>query len=557
MNSEENTTDDTPPLNGTQGEGGESSTTCMICMEEWTIGSDHRLCCLKCGHLFGRSCIERWIKEKGTQAKCPNCNKAAKKSDLRDLWCKTVKATDTTEVCKLQQLLENERKLRKADAAIAFHTNLRLDMLQKDVDKLKRGIIERDEKIAKLQSVLDRYYRLRAQRLAGNCNDTTEIIDIDRDELELPDHIIDDHIEPKEMKGMFHFADKVEFSSTGGCRSIALCPTSALILVAQPAPRGTHSMFGHFGLRKFSILESSHRDSFIPLHAKIITSIQLRPIGDLILTSSQDKKIRLTSITNNICIQTYQCPFEPTCVAWSAHRDQQFYVGSGNCFVYLYDTRNTSEHIYQTSQRIANTRLLSIAATNGPDTLNGLLVNDSRGCQYLAVSDESEYTAEQIDRSIEHMTSHQLPFDGLMGTVDYDKQSRLALVTTRHSPVSHKNCTHNLIRLKRTEQDEGGDRVECEHVRTFMGGRSAEDLRLSQSRILRHPNLCDSVLVGACDDEARGIKLWDASDNTEYQTIKTDTFIRDMILYTPDNSNNHMLYALSERGLSTYKWDYA
>lgn len=553
MISEEEQSVDAAPHDSSQNEGSESNSTCMICMEEWTIGSDHRLCCLKCGHLFGRSCIERWIKEKGAQAKCPTCNKGAKKSDLRDLWCKTVRANDTTEILQLQQQLDAERKLRKTDSAIIFHNNLRLEMFQKDIDSLKRQVIERDKKILQLQTILDKIYKSRAQKLANN--DVGDACEIDELELEqLAELKSDFQVEPREMKGTFHLAGAQELSNTGGCRSFALCPTSAIILVAQPAPRGTHGMFGNFGLKKFSILEGGHRESFIPLHAKIITSIQLKPIGDLILTSSQDKKIRLTSITNNTCIQSYQCAFEPTCVAWSAHRDSQFYVGSGNCYVSLYDIRNTSECIYQTNRRIANTRLLSIAATNGPDSTNGLLVNDSRGCQYLSVSDESEYASEQIDRSAEHMTSHQLPFDGLMGTVDYDKHSSMALVTTRRSPLG-QNSTHNLIKLKRTQQDDGGDKIECEHVRTFIGGRSGE--LLSQSRILRHPNLCDNVLVGACDDQARGIKLWDASDNTEYQTIKTDIFIRDMILYTPEGSNSHILYALNERGLNIYRWDYA
>lgn len=98
-----------PPEKATQDE----PSTCMICMEEWTIGSEHRVCCLRCGHLFGRSCIERWIKDRGSNAKCPSCNKPTKRRDLVDIWCKSITATDETELIRVQEALEREKKLRK------------------------------------------------------------------------------------------------------------------------------------------------------------------------------------------------------------------------------------------------------------------------------------------------------------------------------------------------------------------------------------------------------------------------------------------------------------
>lgn len=546
----------------TQSDGGETNSTCMICMEEWTIGSEHRLCCLKCGHLFGRSCIERWIKEKGQQAKCPSCNKATKKIDIRDLWCKAIKASDSTELNELHKLLEQERKQRKADSAIIFHQNLRIDLLHTEIGNLKRNLTDSENKISKLQSVINRMNQLMNQKMASTdgCGATGDVSELERSALQNDEVIaIDIDVQPRELKGMFHFAEKVESSSTGGCRSFALCPTSSIILVAQPTPSSSHAanVFGGYGLRKYSTLDTKVRE-FIPLHSKIITSIQLKPIGDLILTSGQDKKVKLTSINNNTCVQSYQTQYEPTCVAWSLHRDQQFYVGSGNCFVTLYDIRNTSDYVYQTHQRVANTRLLSIAPVSSSQqngaALNGLLVNDSKGCQFLEISDSSDYESETIDRGIEHLDRHQMPFDGLMGTVDFHKPTGLSLISTRHSQHS-PNATHNLVRLKQVQDDQTrGKKIDCERVKTFFSNRAE---LLSQSKILKHPTLSDHVLVGACDDSAKGIKLWDASDNTEYQSIRTDVFIRDMIMYTPENTNQHILYTLSEKGMNIYRWDYA
>lgn len=530
---------------------GESNTTCMICMEDWTVGTAHRICCLRCGHLFGRACIERWIKEKGAHAKCPSCNKTAKKADIRDIWCKTVKATDSTDLAELQNQLAYERKLRKTESASLYHFRQRYELASSIVEDLKRDIIARDNKIAKLESVIKKLNKLRQQDVSAD--GTGDQIDLDSIEIESEQMAIETNVQPQEVKGKFHFAEKLESSAAGGCKAFAVCPTSSIILVAQPSPPGTPNVFGNFGLRKYSIFDTNVRE-FIPLHSKIITSIQLKEHGALVLTSSMDKKVKLTNTNNNACIQTYNCSQIPTCVSWSTHRDQQFYVGSGNCYVSLYDLRNTSEFIYQTSQKVANTRLLSLASVSSPGSLNGVLVNDTRGSQFLEISDESSYQSQNIDQSVEHMKNHQLPFDGLMGMVDYHRRTNLALITTRQSQVS-QNATHNLVRFCRKTSEDGSQKIECESVRTFIGGRSPE--LLSQSRILTHPTLDEGVLVGACDDTARGIKIWDASDNTVYQSIRTDVFVRDMICYTPENTNQHLLYALSEKGLSIYKWDWA
>ncbi|ERL93676.1 hypothetical protein D910_10964 [Dendroctonus ponderosae] len=31
----------------------DDGSTCPVCLESWTNCGDHRICCLKCGHLFG------------------------------------------------------------------------------------------------------------------------------------------------------------------------------------------------------------------------------------------------------------------------------------------------------------------------------------------------------------------------------------------------------------------------------------------------------------------------------------------------------------------------
>ena len=60
----------------------EEGSVCTICFEDWSNSGDHRIASLKCGHFFGYSCIDKWLRGSGNA--CPNCNeKNTKKSDYR------------------------------------------------------------------------------------------------------------------------------------------------------------------------------------------------------------------------------------------------------------------------------------------------------------------------------------------------------------------------------------------------------------------------------------------------------------------------------------------
>ena len=43
---------------------------CPICLEPWDSSGEHRICALKCGHLFGLKCLQRWADR---NLSCPCC----------------------------------------------------------------------------------------------------------------------------------------------------------------------------------------------------------------------------------------------------------------------------------------------------------------------------------------------------------------------------------------------------------------------------------------------------------------------------------------------------
>ncbi|OAE25727.1 hypothetical protein AXG93_4368s1870 [Marchantia polymorpha subsp. ruderalis] len=91
---------------------------------------------LACGHLFGKSCIKRWIKQGGRRlSKCPHCNKRAKVEDLRNIYVPHIAVTDgqgyemAQEVKRLKS--ENE-ELKRMNAEL----QMEMDRLLRSEDEI-------------------------------------------------------------------------------------------------------------------------------------------------------------------------------------------------------------------------------------------------------------------------------------------------------------------------------------------------------------------------------------------------------------------------------------
>jgi len=71
----------------------------------------HRVTSLKCGHLFGSSCIEKWLKQRNC---CPTCSAACRKTHLRPIYAARVEATDTDKEREAIDKFIRETEARKA-----------------------------------------------------------------------------------------------------------------------------------------------------------------------------------------------------------------------------------------------------------------------------------------------------------------------------------------------------------------------------------------------------------------------------------------------------------
>jgi len=124
----------------------DSDQACPICMEQWTSSGEHRLCCLRCGHLFGHSCILRWLQHScnSTNRRCPQCNKKAAVKHIRMLYAKKLTAIDSTEYDNLKKDLikvsaeKNHLRMELSQASI------RLKIYEEHITCMKKRITEQE-----------------------------------------------------------------------------------------------------------------------------------------------------------------------------------------------------------------------------------------------------------------------------------------------------------------------------------------------------------------------------------------------------------------------------
>lgn len=87
----------------------EEASKCAICLDIWDNIGDHRLVSLKCGHLFGLSCINDWLKRgRHRNGSCPECKAKASKKDIRVLFAKVLVAADAEETHRVKTQLQAE-----------------------------------------------------------------------------------------------------------------------------------------------------------------------------------------------------------------------------------------------------------------------------------------------------------------------------------------------------------------------------------------------------------------------------------------------------------------
>ncbi|KAJ3433425.1 e3 ubiquitin-protein ligase [Anaeramoeba flamelloides] len=130
-------------------------TNCPICFDFVTKSGHHQICTLSCGHIFGKQCIIRWIKNKMNEKKkafCPVCKKPCKLRQSRSL------STDQIVVCDDSLSQELHKKLESSEYSIQ-NVKIMIDKLISEINfvKFKYNSLSRGLKLDDRFSPLKKY----------------------------------------------------------------------------------------------------------------------------------------------------------------------------------------------------------------------------------------------------------------------------------------------------------------------------------------------------------------------------------------------------------------
>ncbi|XP_066137767.1 E3 ubiquitin-protein ligase rfwd3.L-like isoform X2 [Euwallacea fornicatus] len=417
---------------------------CPVCLEAWTNCGDHRICALKCGHLFGYKCILRWL-ESQSQKNCPTCKKPGKKSDIRFIYAKKLIAVDNTEMENMREQLESaimqkNTALQNISKYISKECVLQaeIEQLKKKVQEFTLGSRPTDLRMT-LQSPLNRI-RLYMEKSVEVCNK----------------------------------------SNCRDCRVFDICVPQDLIVIAAKPPT---DLFGGFGIKELSL--TSYRPiKFAPLHKSPIRDMKMNREGTKIMTVSSDKTVKVidSHTTQTICSMTLESP--AWACSWSPRAGTELSVGTQNGTVNIFDIRYLSQPLDS----------LNIPGDFSP-VVSIVGVQEAHKPFILLTAKLSSVWAFEFYPDGKS-SRHLLPLEGPFLSLKYHSEIKQILVSSR--PSSQIGFARHTVGY--LEKIDNPDRITCNVVHTFKGGNTAKLLAntscfMSNNMVAGHHETRKSILL--------------------------------------------------------------
>lgn len=284
---------------------------CVVCQESlWDAGEDgmHVVCSLRCGHIFGRPCIETWIRCHGrkTASTCPLCSAPCA---LRDVWPMHVRGPLAT--------IDADEHESTADAL--------------DAARAKRQALERDVGRATLALARTRQ-ELRMLRGAAQPADATA----PRAHVEQPRHnVLAPHSSTAQPGEAAAFVASVPIR---GARVLAFGPaTSTSVYVSTQQPGSA------CGYTLVSLYDVRHRMDVTP-HTKPVRGLAPCPADSaspaLVMTCAFDGDVAITSAQSRNVLHRLRAGAPCWACEWDAESAHRLHVAIGaGATVLTYDLR--------------------------------------------------------------------------------------------------------------------------------------------------------------------------------------------------------------------------
>eukprot|EP00117_Sycon_ciliatum_P040189 scpid19229/ scgid1768/ E3 ubiquitin-protein ligase RFWD3; RING finger and WD repeat domain-containing protein 3; RING finger protein 201 len=553
----------------TADEPAEEGNTCTICFDEWTNAGTHRISALRCGHLYGFSCIDRWVRSNGT---CPQCKAKSKRSEIRKLYANKISALDTTERDKAIEDLQAERRERLRVEEIAAQFQLQNKLLQQECQRMKQQLQQqhRDAELAKSS--------------VGSASNTARSTVSSR--TTSPTSLLAAGLQTTETRSfMPHKNISVAQSEA---RVMDFDRSNGILVVSRPSARENQLLRGA-GLVKVSLQDSRHME-YVNIHTQRIRDVSVSR-DSVALTASEDKSLRLTSMISNTVVQKYSVPTAAWACCWHHEEPQYFFAGLQNSKVLLFDVRNTSQHVAVVGEPTMDggeSTAAAVPVRRGGPPLSGPVVSmchvapgpvsGNFRAGGLLVCRTTGLTFYQHDNGADYSVVPMLT--GNTYNVSWESGVRHGLVSLRPGKNSN-HVQHMLFQLSKSTDSSalhqptgsmaasagasfssavaagggggaGHPRFNC--VMPLTGGVSAR--LLSKSALFVHPDEQGSLLAAVPDDSAQAVLVFDCQQGTEIQRLTCLSSGQKEILHSRQFKHNgeHFISALTETNLALFRW---
>ncbi|KAL3825860.1 hypothetical protein ACJIZ3_021889 [Penstemon smallii] len=294
---------------------------CPICFDAWSDGGDHHVCCLPCGHIYGLSCIKKWLRRRGS-SKCPQCKKKCAMKDIRLLYASRIVAIDGELQKKVQSLEAKCASLEKKNAELS-KKEVQLKNVEADLCKQMRHLNERTRNLENLLVDMER------RAPSGSTASSWYI----------PEPAWGLGVTSKsDMPGCSNnFILQKEFQ-VDGARLFDIDSSSKIFVIA----RRLSGLGGMHVLTKMSMLHNHEKEDIkLPLNTKAVKDLQVSPHARLVLLASLGKKLSILSTESNNTILTYDLPAAPWSCSWDICSSHYVYAGLQNGALLQFDLRHT------------------------------------------------------------------------------------------------------------------------------------------------------------------------------------------------------------------------
>ncbi|OWM82442.1 hypothetical protein CDL15_Pgr002016 [Punica granatum] len=336
---------------------------CPICMEAWSDDGDHYICCLPCGHIYGMSCIKRWLQQQKKNAgKCPHCNQRCTLKDVRKLFASRVVTVDVESQKRIRQLEATCAALEKKDAGWKkkeCEWKNKEAGSESEIQKLRQKVSQLKERTIYLEHLLEEVQNRSIESAEVGWGCQGYFTSGGSNGLEL-----------QTERSSRTFEQQMELLMEGA-RLFDVSASYQMLLVSRRLP----GMAVRDALTKISLMNPREvEDVLLPSKTKAVKDLHISPCdGGLVLFASLGKSLAVLSLESNNIVLDYDLPAAAWSCSWDFHRSHYIYAGLQNGTLMVFDMRQTVKPVESlnglSSNPIHTIQSLSQKNTDGPRSI--------------------------------------------------------------------------------------------------------------------------------------------------------------------------------------------